>query len=124
MPRRTPRRSGSPARPPMTGDRPADPIVRVVTVSECASHAVADARRAASRARAPEQSLARKLYRRLDEDWLLIADRNFFSWADWCAASDSGAQLLWRETAVLAPRYADIDAGEVASTRVVYRPAR
>src|SRR5258707_1549320 len=45
---------------------------------------------------AGEQSLARKLYRRLEEDWLLIADRNFFNWADWCAAADSGAQLLWR----------------------------
>ena len=45
---------------------------------------------------AGEQSLARKLHRRLDEDWLLIADRNFFSWGGWCAASDSGAQLLWR----------------------------
>jgi hypothetical protein len=45
---------------------------------------------------AGEQSLARKLYARLDEDWLLIADRNFFNWADWCAAADSGAALLWR----------------------------
>lgn len=33
---------------------------------------------------AGEQSLARKPYRRLEEDWLLIADRNFFNWADWC----------------------------------------
>ena len=29
-------------------------------------------------------------------DWLLIADRNFYNWADWCAAADSGAALLWR----------------------------
>ena len=44
---------------------------------------------------AGEQSLARKLYRTLDDDWLLIADRNFFNWAaDWCTAADSGAQLL------------------------------
>jgi hypothetical protein len=50
---------------------------------------------------AGEQSLARKLYRRLEEDWLLIADRNFFNWADWCAAADSGAQLLWRVKADL-----------------------
>lgn len=34
--------------------------------------------------------------------WLLIADRNFFSWADWCMAADSGAQLLWRVKADLA----------------------
>jgi phage gp46-like protein len=50
---------------------------------------------------AGEQSLARKLYARLEEDWLLIADRNFFSWADCCAAADSGAQLLWRVKANL-----------------------
>ena len=50
---------------------------------------------------AGEQSLARKLYPRLEEDWLLIADRNFFNWADWCTAADSGAQLLWRVKADL-----------------------
>jgi hypothetical protein len=43
-----------------------------------------------------EQSLARRLYARLAEDWLLIADRNFYNWADWCTAADSGAALLWR----------------------------
>jgi hypothetical protein len=50
---------------------------------------------------AGEQSLARTLYRRLEEDWLLIADRNFFNWADWCTAADTGAQLLWRVKADL-----------------------
>jgi len=83
-------------------DRPAYPKVRVVTVSECASHAVVDAAMGGVAGKgAGEQSLARKLYRRLDEDWLLIADRNFFNWADWCAAAGSGAQLLWRVKADL-----------------------
>src|SRR5487761_1377943 len=85
-----------------TGDRPAYPKVRVVTVSECASHAVADAALGGVAGKgAGEQSLARPLYRRLDEDWLLIADRNFYSWADWCTAADSGAALLWRVKADL-----------------------
>jgi hypothetical protein len=85
------------------GDRPADPKVRVVTVGECASHAVADAEMGGVAGKgAGEQSLARKLYRRLEEDWLLIADRNFFGWADWCTAADSGAALLWRVKADLA----------------------
>jgi hypothetical protein len=48
-----------------------------------------------------EQSLARELYRRLEDDWLLIADRNFYGWADWCTAADTGAQLLWRVKAGL-----------------------
>src|SRR6266705_418264 len=82
--------------------RPAFPKVRVVTVGECASHAVADAEMGGVAGKgAGEQALARKLYRRLDEDWLLIADRNFFNWADWCTAADSGAALLWRGKADL-----------------------
>jgi hypothetical protein len=82
--------------------RPAFPKVRVVTVSECASHAVVDAAMGGVAGKgAGEQSLARKLYRRLEEDWLLIADRNFFNWADWCTAADSGAALLWRVKADL-----------------------
>jgi len=83
-------------------ERPAFPKVRVVTVSECASHVVADAAMGAVAGKgAGEQSLARTLYRRLEEDWLLIADRNFFNWADWCTAADSGAALLWRVKADL-----------------------
>lgn len=78
-------------------DRPAFPKVRVVTVGECASHAVADAEMGGVAGKGTgEQSLARKLYARLEEDWLLIADRNFYNWADWCAAAGSGAALLWR----------------------------
>lgn len=83
-------------------DRPAFPKVRVVTVSECGSHAVVDAAIGGVAGKgAGEQSLARKLYQRLEEDWLLIADRNFFNWADWCTAADSGAALLWRVKADL-----------------------
>jgi hypothetical protein len=43
-----------------------------------------------------EQPLARRLYPRLQEDWLLIADRNFYAWQDWCTAAGTGAALLWR----------------------------
>src|SRR5216684_591621 len=48
-----------------------------------------------------EQSLARTLYPQLEEDWLLIADRNFYNWQDWCTAADTGAALLWRVKADL-----------------------
>jgi len=82
--------------------RPAYPKVRVVTVSECASHAVADAAMGAVAGKgAGEQSLALELYRRLEDDRLLVADRNFFNWADWCTAADTGARLLWRVKADL-----------------------
>ena len=58
--------------------RSAFPKVRVVTVSECASHAVVDAEIGPITGKGSgEQALARRLYPRLEEDWLLIADRNF-----------------------------------------------
>jgi hypothetical protein len=78
-------------------DRSAFPKVRVVTVGECGSHAMVDAGIGGIAGQGSgEQSLARSLYPRLEEDWLLIADRNFYNWADWCVAADTGAALLWR----------------------------
>lgn len=74
------------------------PKIRVVTVSECGSHAavLAATGPAAGGKGSGEQALARQLYPGLQEGWLLIADRNFYSWKDWCAAADTGADLLWR----------------------------
>ena len=89
---------------PGTGDggRAAFPKARVVTIGECASHApVLAAIGPCTSKGSGEQSLARELYPRLEEDWLLIADRNFYNWQDWCAASGTGAALLWRVKADL-----------------------
>src|SRR6266702_8519333 len=79
-------------------DQAAFPKIRVVTVSECGSHAavLAVLGPAAGGKGSGEQSLARKLYPRLEEDWLVIADRNFYIWKDWCTAAGTGAALLWR----------------------------
>src|SRR6266849_1480159 len=78
-------------------DKAAFPKARVVTIGECASHAVVDAAIGPVRSKGSgEQSLARTLYPHLSEDWLLIADRNFYNWQDWCTAADTGAALLWR----------------------------
>jgi hypothetical protein len=78
------------------------PKARVVTVNECASHAaVLAAIGPAVSKGSGEQSLARGLYPQLQEDWLLIADRNFYNWAGWCAAAGTGAALLWRVKADL-----------------------
>jgi Insertion element 4 transposase N-terminal/Transposase DDE domain len=82
--------------------RSAFPKVRVVTLSECGSHAVVDAEIGGIAGKGSgEQALARRLYRRLEPDWLVIGDRNFYNWADWCAAADTGAALLWRVKADL-----------------------
>jgi hypothetical protein len=74
------------------------PKARVVTVSECGSHAAVLAAMgpAAGGKGSGEQALARTLYPDLEQDWLVIADRNFYSWKDWCAAAGTGAALLWR----------------------------
>src|SRR5260370_38163869 len=74
------------------------PKARAVTIGECASHApVLAAIGPCVSKGSGEQSLARELYPHLEEDWLLIADRNFYNWQDWCTAADTGAALLWRE---------------------------
>ena len=73
------------------------PKVRLVTVCECGSRAPVLAAMGPSVAKGSgEQSLARTLYPRLERGWLLLADRLYYGWADWCAAADSGADLLWR----------------------------
>ena len=78
-------------------NRSAFPKVRLVTISECASHAVVEAEIGPIAGKGTgERSLARNLYPRLEEDWLLIADRNFYSYQDWRDAAGTGAQLLWR----------------------------
>jgi hypothetical protein len=42
------------------------------------------------------QSLACQLLPRLEPDWLLLADRNFCCFKDWCTAVDTGAALVRR----------------------------
>ena len=79
------------------GNHSAFPKARLVTVSECASHAVVAA--AVGGANTAEQKLARTLYSGLQPDWLVLADRNFYGFIDWTAASAGGAQLLWRVAA-------------------------
>src|ERR1700722_18153625 len=81
------------------GDAPgAFPRARGGTVSECGSRApvLAAIGRGAGGKATGEQYLAARLYPRLEEGWLLLADRNFYSFAGWKAAQDTGADLLWR----------------------------
>jgi hypothetical protein len=77
--------------------RSAFPKARVVTISECASHAVVAAE--IGPMSSGEQTLARGLYPGLQADWLLIGDRNFYGYDDWNAARAGGAELLWRVSA-------------------------
>jgi hypothetical protein len=80
-----------------TGHLSAFPKVRVVTVTECGSHATIGAGIGPAGGKGSgEQSLARHLYPLLEQGMLLMADRNFYGFADWCTAADTGADLLWR----------------------------
>lgn len=73
------------------------PKVRVVTLVESGSHAPVGAQiGAVAGKQTGEQTMARRLYPLLEPDMLLLADRNFYSFTDWCQASDAGAELLWR----------------------------
>jgi Insertion element 4 transposase N-terminal/Transposase DDE domain len=83
-------------------EHPAFPKVRVVTIGECGSHAKVAAQMGPVGGKgASEQALARRMFGRLEEGWLLIADRGFYSWPDWQAAAATGAALLWRVKADL-----------------------
>jgi hypothetical protein len=89
------------------------PQVRVVTLSECGSHAVVGARLGGVvGAKSGEQTLARGLYGELDEEMMLLADRGFYSFTDWVRAADTGAALLWRVAANIGlPRLSWCDDG-------------
>ncbi|WP_308129710.1 IS4 family transposase [Kitasatospora aureofaciens] len=79
------------------GGGAAFPKARLVSISECASHAhLAAAIGPVVGEGSGEQSLARQLYPALQEDQLLLADSNFYSFEDWRLAAGTGAQLLWR----------------------------
>lgn len=86
-----------------SGDnRSAFPKVRVVAISECASHAMVDAQIGPIAGHGcGEQSLARRLYPRLEPGRLLIADRNFYAYGHWRQAAATGARPLWRVTSDL-----------------------
>jgi Insertion element 4 transposase N-terminal/Transposase DDE domain len=73
----------------------ANPLVRLMMLVECGSHAIIDAAFDGV-AQASETALSRALLARLTPGTLLLADRNFLSYPLWNAALATGADLLWR----------------------------
>ena len=103
-------------------ERAAFPKVRVVTVSECASHAVVDAEIGPVGGKGSgEQALARRLHGRLEEDWLLIADRGFYSFESWNTAAAAAGALLWRVKADLVLPVLDL-LPDGSYSSVLFRP--
>jgi hypothetical protein len=74
--------------------RSAFPKVRVVAVAECGSRAFIDAE-VGPWARS-EKAMAATLLAALSADWLLMADRGFYSFQAFGAAVGTGAALCWR----------------------------
>ncbi|WP_203915545.1 IS4 family transposase, partial [Rhizocola hellebori] len=71
------------------------PRLRLMTLTDTASHTVIDACFDAS-TKASEQQLARGLIASLRPGMLLLADRNFLGFDLWSLAVATGADLLWR----------------------------
>jgi hypothetical protein len=72
-----------------------NPQLRLLTLTECGTHAVVDAAFDGVE-RASEQKLARRLLRSLGPGMLLLADRNFPGYELWGMAAATGADLVWR----------------------------
>jgi hypothetical protein len=75
------------------------PQVRVLTLSECGSHASVAA--SFGPCRKDERALLTGVIGAFEPDTLVIADRNFYGFELWQQALDTGADLLWRVTSTV-----------------------
>ncbi|MDQ1246706.1 MAG: hypothetical protein QG597_1074 [Actinomycetota bacterium] len=85
------------------GEKSAFPQARLVALAECGTHAIFDA--AIGACTVSEPVLAGELLDRLTPGMLLLADRGFTSYALWCRAAATGADLLWRAKTGLRPEH-------------------
>lgn len=78
----------------MKGERSAFPQARVVALAECGTHAIVDA--VIGSYTTSENALSAGLLERLAPGMVCLADRGFYSFTAWQAATATGADLLWR----------------------------
>jgi len=89
-------------RPGAARGEAASPALRLVMLAACGTRGVLDAVMGPVRGKGTgEQALAGQLLGSLRKGMLLLADRNFYSYALWNAAAGTGAALLWRVKASL-----------------------
>jgi hypothetical protein len=97
------------------------PKARVVTITECATHAPLAATIGAWATGEP--TLATQLYPALGPDQVLLADRGFYSYAAFDAVAATGADLIWRApTGLRLPVLAALEDGSYLS--VLIPPSR
>lgn len=70
------------------------PVVRLVALAECGTHAIVDA--AMGSWLTGERELAQRVLRSLDRDMLLLADRGYYSYELWTQARETRAELVFR----------------------------
>jgi hypothetical protein len=87
------------------GEKSAFPQARMVALAECGTHAIFDA--ALGPYTTSEVALAEELIGRLQPGMLVVADRNFTSYALWAKAISTGADLLWRAKTGLRPEHVE-----------------
>lgn len=106
--------------------RSAFPVVRVVGLGECGTHAIVGA--AMGSWSTGEHTLVPQLLPDLEPDMLVLADRGLYSYRFWCAALETGAALVFRASAalVLPPleTYPDGSYRSVLLDRTIQRQAR
>jgi Insertion element 4 transposase N-terminal/Transposase DDE domain len=84
-------------RPGAAGGQPPGPALRLVILIACGTRGLLGAVFGPVRGKGTgERALAGQLLGHLRAGMLVLADRNFYSWALWHAAAGTGADLLWR----------------------------
>lgn len=101
------------------GERSAFPQARLVGVAECGTHAVFDA--VVGPYTTGENTLARELVGRLEPGMLALADRGFCGFPLWSLAVATGADLLWRASTKMKPRF--VGSLEDGSWLAEFRPS-
>src|SRR5690242_14801060 len=82
---------------PGAAKRAASPALRLAVLIACGTRGILGAASGPVRGKGTgEQALALQLLGNLRAGMLLLADRNFYSYALWNAAAGTGADLLWR----------------------------
>jgi hypothetical protein len=93
----TPENAAAFGRPGTAGGKPAGPAMRLAVLLACGTRGLLGAASGPVRGKGTgEQALAGQLLGHLGKGMLVLADRNFYSWALWHAAAATGADLLWR----------------------------
>ena len=106
------------------GEQSAFPQARVVALAECGTHVMFDA--VVGKYSTAENTMAAELFERLEPNMLVLADRGFCGYPLWNKAQATGADLLWRASSTMKPRYVETlsDGSWLAELRPSSGPGR